>query len=610
MLRLPVVVAAGGVNSAGRTSRRHAYRRMIWEHLAASDRAGTQAALAQMTERSDTADILAHTLVREIEPDWFDYRAVPWNRRVQVAEGQVSSNFEYTPGGIGEGAAVGGISEAVSNKLVRVTLPKGSEVLLPSVRRFDVSSAGQLPSGFDPGVLYRSRNHPRALQMTVFAVSDALADLGLDWQVLADAVPANAISVYVSGAMGQLDEAGYGGMLRSRALGRRVTSKQCPFGFAEMPGDFISAYVLGSVSATGPALGACATFLYNLRLGIEDIRQGRSRIAVVGAAEAPVSVEVMDGYAAMGALATDTGLRQIDGLSDDALPDHRRACRPFGENCGFTMAESAQVIILMDDALALELGAPILAGAPFVSVRADGAKKSISGPGVGNYLTVAESAATLRGILSEDRLRHRGMVQAHGTGTPQNRVTESTLLSKVAKAFGVSKWPVAAIKSYVGHSLGAAAGDQLTATLGIWRYGVIPEISTIDALAGDVVTERLAFVLNPQSADELDYALVNSKGFGGNNATAALLSPDATAALLRRHHGERAMAAWRDKLANVTEAQLDIETKRLSDEWTPSYRFDEDVLTDADVTVTDSGVELGEQRVDLRDDLPDGWRLR
>ncbi len=610
MLRLPVVVAAGGVNSAGRTSRRHAYRRMIWEHLAASDRAGTQAALAQMTERSDTADILAHTLVREIEPDWFDYRAVPWNRRVQVAEGQVSSNFEYTPGGIGEGAAVGGISEAVSNKLVRVTLPKGSEVLLPSVRRFDVSSAGQLPSGFDPGVLYRSRNHPRALQMTVFAVSDALADLGLDWQVLADAVPANAISVYVSGAMGQLDEAGYGGMLRSRALGRRVTSKQCPFGFAEMPGDFISAYVLGSVSATGPALGACATFLYNLRLGIEDIRQGRSRIAVVGAAEAPVSVEVMDGYAAMGALATDTGLRQIDGLSDDALPDHRRACRPFGENCGFTMAESAQVIILMDDALALELGAPILAGAPFVSVRADGAKKSISGPGVGNYLTVAESAATLRSILSEDRLRHRGMVQAHGTGTPQNRVTESTLLSKVAKAFGVSKWPVAAIKSYVGHSLGAAAGDQLTATLGIWRYGVIPEISTIDALAGDVVTERLAFVLNPQSADELDYALVNSKGFGGNNATAALLSPDATAALLRRHHGERAMAAWRDKLASVTEAQLDIETKRLSDEWTPSYRFDEDVLTDADVTVTDSGVELGEQRVDLRDDLPDGWRLK
>ena len=609
MLRLPVMVAAGGVNSAGRTSRRHAYRRMIWDHLSAAERADTQAALSHMTGRSETADVLAHTLVREIEPDWFDYRAVPWNRRAQVGEGQATSQFEYVPGALGEGATVGSLSEAISDKRVRVTLPEGAEVLLPSTRHFDVSSAGQLPSGFDPGALYPSRNHPRALQMTVFAISDALADLGIDWQVLEDAVPANAVSVYVSGAMGQLDEAGYGGMLRSRALGRRVTSKQCPFGFAEMPGDFISAYVLGSLSATGPALGACATFLYNLRLGIEDIRRGRSRIAVVGAAEAPVSVEVMDGYVAMGALATDKGLRQLDGLRDEALPDHRRACRPFGENCGFTMAESAQVVVLMDDALALELGAPILAGSPFVSVKADGAKKSISGPGVGNYLTVAESTAALRSILGEDRLRYRGMVQAHGTGTPQNRVTESALLSKVAKAFGVSEWPVAAIKSYVGHSLGAAAGDQLTATLGIWEHGVIPTINTVNALAGDVVTERLAFALNPRSADELDYALINSKGFGGNNATAALLSPAATTGLLKRHHGARAIADWRDKLAVVMETQLDIEAKRLADEWSPSYRFDEDVLTDADVSVTASGIEMGGRQIDLRDDVPEGWRF-
>ena len=609
MLRLPVMVAAGGVNSAGRTSRRHAYRRMIWDHLSASERADTQAALSHMTGRSETADVLARTLVREIEPDWFDYRAVPWNRRAQVGEGQPTSQFEYVPGALGEGATVASLSEAISDKRVRVTLPEGAEVLLHSTRHFDVSSAGQLPSGFDPGALYPSRNHPRALQMTVFAISDALADLGIDWQVLTDSVPADAISVYVSGAMGQLDEAGYGGMLRSRSLGRRVTSKQCPFGFAEMPGDFISAYVLGTLSATGPALGACATFLYNLRLGIEDIRQGRSRIAVVGAAEAPINVEVMDGYVAMGALATDKGLRQLDGLGDDALPDHRRACRPFGENCGFTMAESAQVVILMDDALALELGAPILAGAPFVSVRADGAKKSISGPGVGNYLTVAESAAALRGILGEERLRHRGMVQAHGTGTPQNRVTESALLSKVAKAFGVSEWPVAAIKSYVGHSLGAAAGDQLTATLGIWQHGVIPEINTVDSLAEDVVTECLSFALKKRSAEELDYALINSKGFGGNNATAALLSPDATTALLQRHYGERAIADWRDKLAGVMEAQSDIEARRLAGAWSPTYRFDEGVLADTDVTVTASSIELGEQHIDLRDDVPEAWRF-
>ena len=608
MLRLPVMVAAGGVNSAGRTSRRHAYRRMIWEHLAAPDRVATEAALAQMMGTDDGAAILRHTLVREVEPDWFDHRAVPWHRRAQVSSDLPEGLFHYNPGGIGDGAVSGGRSTVLDDKRVRVALDPEAEVLLPSTRQFDVSSAGQLPTGFHPGALYPSRNHPRALQMAVFAMSDALADLGIDWSTLSSKVPADGISVYVSSAMGQLDEAGSGGMLRSRLKGRRVSSKQCPFGFAEMPGDFISAYVLGSMSATGPALGACATFLYNLRLGIEDIRAGRSRIAVVGAAEAPVNVEVMDGYVAMGALATDKGLRQLDGLADHEHPDNRRACRPFGENCGFTMAESAQVVILMDDALALELGAPILAGAPFVSVRADGAKKSISGPGAGNYLTVAESVATLRSMLGEERLKHRGMVQAHGTGTPQNRVTESTLLSKVAAAFGVSEWPVAAIKSYVGHSLGAAAGDQLTATLGIWQHGMIPRIHTIDELATDVISERLAFTLAERESTDLDYALINSKGFGGNNATAALLSPDMTEQLLTQCHGKAEMSAWRARHESVQEAQAATEAQRVAGEWSPTYRFNEGVLSDADVSLTAEAIRFGDTTISLQSTVPEGWK--
>jgi acetoacetyl-[acyl-carrier protein] synthase len=508
-----------------------------------------------------------------------------------------------------DGTVVGATSERVDGKTVTVSLGDRAEVLLPSTRVFEVSAAGQLPSGFDPGGLYPSRNHPRAVQMTIFAMSDALADLGLDWSAIQAAVPGDAISVYVSSAMGQLDEAGTGGMLRSRLLGRRVSSKQCPFGFAEMPGDFISAYVLDSLSATGPALGACATFLYNLRLGIEDIRSGRSRVAIVGAAEAPVNAEVMEGYVAMGALATDKGLRQLDGQSEQTSIDHRRACRPFGNNCGFTMAESAQVVVLMDDALALALGAPILASAPFVGVRADGAKKSISGPGAGNYLTVAEAVAALRAILGDERLGRRGMVQAHGTGTPQNRVTESTLLSKVARAFGVKEWPVAAIKSYVGHSLGAAAGDQLTAMLGIWQHNVVPRIQSIEAIADDVATERLAFALSERASEDLDYALINSKGFGGNNATAALLSPLTTEALLKKHHGDKAMTVWRRRREANFAAQEEIEASRLAGQWSPQYRFDEGVLTDADVTVTQDGVVFGERTIALRANLPDSWRV-
>lgn len=106
----------------------------------------------------------------------------------------------------------------------------------------------------------------------------------------------------------------------------------------------------------------------------------RARMAFIGSSEAPITPEVMEGYMAMGALATDKGLRLLDGLPDSQIPDHRRACRPFAENCGFTITESSQMVVLFDDQLALELGATIYAAASDVFGNADGHKKSIAGP--------------------------------------------------------------------------------------------------------------------------------------------------------------------------------------------------------------------------------------
>jgi acetoacetyl-[acyl-carrier protein] synthase len=183
------------------------------------------------------------------------------------------------------------------------------------------------------------------------------------------------------------------------------------------------------------------------------------------------------------------------------------------------------------------------------------------------------------------------------------------LLNKVAEAFGVSEWPVAAIKSYVGHSLGAAAGDQLTATLGIWQHGMIPRIHTVDALADDVVTDRLNFALSEQDSSERDYALINSKGFGGNNATAALLSPHTTEQMLARAHGQDEIAAWRDRREAVAAAQAGTEAERIAGNWAPSYHFDEGVLTDADVTVTADSIAFAGQTIALNGGVPEGWQV-
>ena len=107
--------------------------------------------------------------------------------------------------------------------------------------------------------------------------------------------------------------------------------------------------MIGSVGATGANVGACATFLYNLRQGMEDIRSGRYRVAVIGSSEAPLTPEIIEGYRTMGALAEDNALIKLDGTGElitDGL------CRPFADNCGFTLAEASQFVILFDDELA------------------------------------------------------------------------------------------------------------------------------------------------------------------------------------------------------------------------------------------------------------------
>ena len=602
---LPVIVGFGGISGAGRASGHHAVARMAIDAMPDAVRKRTIASLGQVMNLPSVTGreqyILDHTLVRRIEVQHFDPDFVTWNRRFPTESNGHPVNFDVKLQNLPETVPRDWEVTPKSVTHVNVQIRGEQEFLLPTHREFEVKAAGQLPTGFEPGELYPSRNHPRGLQMTVFGASDALGSLGINWDEVTSRVPADKISVYAGSAMGQLDGAGTGGMLKARYNGQRVTSKYCPLGLAEMPADFINAYVLGSMGSTGASLGACASFLYNLRHGIDDIRSGRARVAMIGSAEAPINPEVMEGYAAMGALATDKGLRQLDGLPDDMAPDHRRACRPFADNCGFTIAESAQMLVLFDDALAMELGATMFGAATDVFVNADGFKKSISGPGVGNYITMAKATASARAMLGEDRLRSGGLVQAHGTGTPQNRTTESEILSRTAQAFGIDNWPVAALKCYLGHSLGAASGDQVNATLGIWAHGVIPGIATIDDLADDVHRDNLAFSNSHREIDPAEqyYALINSKGFGGNNASATLLSPNAVNHMLQARYSKSEWQAWQAANESVAEKQRTRDDAVIAGKEEPVYHFDHGVLLDGDVELGPNRLVLGGRAVDL-----------
>ncbi|WP_079555054.1 beta-ketoacyl synthase [Vreelandella subglaciescola] len=582
----------GGINPAGRTSGHQAFRRTVLDALPADQQRQTLQGLAALmrlvepgTVASDTpADVeqlrnavLKHTLVRRNEDARFSAPGLPANRQATLAL-EAPLRFVLRRRQLPEHLPEHWEVRELDRRTVEVSVPEGDfNALLPDAHTPKVKAAAQLPRGFEPAALYRSVHHPRGLSMAVFGASDCLNASGLAWERLRDRLDPDQVAVYAGNSIGQLDDEGWGGLLKSLVTGQRATSKQMPLGYGQMPADFINAYVLGSVGGTGAALGACASFLYNLRLGIDDIRAGRRRVVMVGTADAPITPEIIEGFRAMGALADDAGLQSLDALELLTDADYQRACRPFARNCGFTMAEASQFVMLMDDSLALEQGADILGSVPEVFVNADGFKRSISAPGIGNYITLGKAAALVRDMLGETSLRERTFLHAHGTSTPKNRTTESHVFDEIARAHGITDWPVTAIKAFVGHSQGSAAGDQLASALGSFAHSMIPGIHTLDAVADDVYAERLRFSKTPYAFDA-DASFINAKGFGGNNATGVVLSPRVTERLLTQRHGAEAISAWKERRERVREASAAYLQQADLGHYQPRYQFGEAVL--------------------------------
>ncbi len=614
MTRLPVIIGFGGVGPAGRSSFHHAYGRTVLDSLPAAQRAHTLRALAAMMGlvafkdgRYITADgapidiaaigtrfeshIREHTLIRRLESQYFDgdQMSVQLNFPISPAAATplvFATKSDELPSPLPPGWKV----LAERDGLTHIEMSAPTDFRIESHRKIAVQSAGQLPTGFDPTKLYASRFHPRGLVLTIVAASDAVKSTGIPWETLISSLRPDEISVYASSAMAQLDQHGTGGMLQARLRGGRVSAKQLPLGLNTMPADFVNAYVLGSVGCTGAIAGACASFLYNLRLAVEDIQSGRRRLVVVGNAEAPLVPEVIEGYHAMSALATDEQLCKLDGV---ATPDYRRASRPFGDNCGFVLGESGQYFVLCDDELALELGADIHGAVPEVFVNADGFKKSISSPGPGNYITLAKAVAAMRSLLGDDAIRNRSFVQAHGSSTPQNRVTESHIFDLVAGAFGIEQWPVTAIKAFVGHSLAPASADQLVNSLGVFAHELLPGIKTTTAIAADVHRRHLNITLQDLDlTGRADIAFLNSKGFGGNNATGAIIAPKVVARMLEKRHGTSRMRDYLSRREAVQAAAAAYDEACCRGPMEPIYKFGAAEIDQESISITTSSLTL------------------
>ena len=563
---LALITGFGGINSAGRSSSHISYKNLIFDTLTLKDQLEVLQDLAVM-----------EGIIEPIGRSWETTSGDSIDLKSYLIENQKSIR-----------------SETMVRKIDREIYDTDG-IITDDIQ---ASAGGQLPSGFDPSSLYAARQHPKALQMTVFGMGDALGQLGIDWDVIQSKIGPDEVAVFSGAAIGQMDKFGFSGLMQSRLKGSRASSKNLALGLVEMSADFINAYILGSVGRTGHCVGACATFLYNLQLGKEAIESGSARFVVVGGSEAPITPEVVDGFYAMSALSDDKRMLELQALQNESIengPNQIKACRPFGNNIGMVLGESAQFTILMDDALAIELGANIYGSVPSVFSHADGYKSSISGPGIGNYITMAKCASSASKILGAASLKSRTFVHAHGTGTPANRTTESHILNEVAKTHGIKSWPVSAIKSYLGHSMAPASGDQLITSLGTWDKGVIPGIHSTDQIADDVYNSNLDILMEHKIEDPsyFEAAFLNAKGFGGNNASALILSPDKTKMILEEKFSHSKMKSYHAKLVATKKETEKHNRSCLKGRYNVTYKFNENVLQgETDVEIKKDSIRL------------------
>ena len=538
--RLPVICGYGGINSAGRSAFDLAYKRLVFNLLSQEEKNEVILDLSNMTDGlTNEENILANTLVRQIDKD------------------------KYDPDGLMTG-------------------------------KMNVNAAGQFPAGFDPGSFYKSRQHPVGLETTLFGVSDTLGFAGINWdEDIKPMVNPSRDGVFAGPAIGQLDSFGLGGLMQSRLKGKRASSKHLSMSLLEMSADFINAYILGSVGVTGANAGACATFLYNLDLLINGIKEDRLDIGIAGSAEAPINPEVTDGFVATTGIADDKKILAMQERNgDDSEIDYSRACRPFGDNAGLILGEAAQFVLVASLEKAFELGLEIYALAPGIKINADGIKKSISSPGIGNYITMA-SAVNETKQFSDDL--NKSFVIAHGTGTFQNRSTESHVLSSVASGMELNEWKITGLKGALGHTMGPAAGDELMTAIGFWKHGFIPGINTTKKLAEDVYKDNLNFILEDAEKDKesIDAIYLNAKGFGGNNASAGIISPKIAIDLAKQEFSKNEHLKYQQNKEKVLESSLNYQESCKKGDYRVIYRFNEEVLEGLeDIEISEEGIKL------------------
>ena len=356
-----------------------------------------------------------------------------------------------------------------------------------------VRIAAEVP-GFDAATFFgrrRARHLDRVVQLALVATKEAIEGSKLDVAT----APERTGVVYASGIGG----------IRTLEDGIRVLINR--------GAEWVNPYVVpmmipnmaaGEIAMEWQLLGyncctvtACSASAHAIGTAFDAIRLGRADAMVCGGSEAAVTPVGIAGFAAMKALSTRND-------------EPERASRPFdAHRDGFVLGEAAATLVIEEREFALRRGAPVLAELVGYGATADGYHITQPHPTGDGAVRAMHAAIADAGLGPEDI----DYVNAHGTSTPPNDKVETLALKRV---FGSSVPLVSSTKSMTGHTLGAAGALESVFSILALQNSVVPPTINLENPDPDC---DLDYVANRARSASLRYAMTNSLGFGGHNAS-------------------------------------------------------------------------------------------
>ena len=353
---------------------------------------------------------------------------------------------------------------------------------------------------YDPENYFEKKNvrkYDHFAQFALIAADEAIADSG----ITAENCDFDEVGVIMTSGIGGVNHLYNEVMEHSQGDG---TPRFGPFLITKMiinmPGGVIS-IKYGFRGPNFATVSACASSTHAIIEAFNYIRLGKCQAVVAGGAGAAIGQLGIGGFNSMKALST---------RNEDLMT----ASRPFDLNRdGFVMGEGAGCLILEDYEHAIARGAKIYAEVVGGGESADAYHITAPHPeGEGGVLSMQRALKDAE--ITPDVIDH---INTHGTSTPMGDLAEVLAIQKV---FGEHAYDISinSTKSMTGHLLGGAGAIEAIASVLALKNGIIPP--TINHFDDDPnIDSRLDFTFNKAKKRDIYYALSNSFGFGGQNAT-------------------------------------------------------------------------------------------